>query len=225
MRRAILLGAGPKTCRQFGLGKPAEVAGVILGLVVCLLACGCGDSRSPLSDPNTSKPDKRLAGIWQWRGENGEVAYFHIGQAGDKFPDSVLRVVAAKHESGKVEPPEEYLMFPTLLEEKSYMNVVVDPKQVKALNEKGWDPALVETYIFLKYKVDGDKAAIWLTDSQVKERAIKAGEMKGVVEPRKSPLFTGSTEEVARFVAKAGDSLFNMKDMAQLKRIDAERKP
>jgi hypothetical protein len=65
----------------------------------------------------------------------------------------------------------------------------------------------------------------WLTDREAKEKAIKAGKIKGVIEPKKPPVFTVSTEEVARFVAGAGDSLFNTKDSVQFERVDPGKKP
>lgn len=52
----------------------------LLGVAVCLGTAGC-DSDNPLSDPQTSKADERLAGIW--REPHGDVDfYYHIGHAG-----------------------------------------------------------------------------------------------------------------------------------------------
>ena len=36
---------------------------MFLFLIVCLLATGCGRLEEPLSDPQKSKPDTRLAGV------------------------------------------------------------------------------------------------------------------------------------------------------------------
>ncbi len=55
----------------------------LLGVAVCLGTAGC-DSDNPLSDPQTSKADERLAGIW--REPHGDVDfYYHIGHAGAGF--------------------------------------------------------------------------------------------------------------------------------------------
>ena len=43
-----------------------------LFLTVCLLASGCDDTKKPLSDPNTSKADEGLVGVWKEHGEDGE---------------------------------------------------------------------------------------------------------------------------------------------------------
>jgi len=196
-----------------------------LGLIVCLLAPGCDDSKTPLSDPQTAKADNRLVGVWRWRGENGEVTYYHVGHAGEKFADSMMRIVSIKHDQGKVEPPEEYLAFPTVLGGKTYLNVVVDQKQVKKLDETGWKTDVVDRYALFKYQVDGGKLVVWLIDEDAKERAIKSGKVKGVVEPNKPPKFTDTTENVARFVAEAGDSLLNLKDPVRFERVEAGKKP
>jgi hypothetical protein len=197
----------------------------VVGPVVCLLLIGCDDSKHPLSDPNTSKPDNRLVGVWRWQNGSGDVTYYHIGQAGEKFPQSVMRVVEVKHSSGKVEVPDGFLMFPTILDGKNYLNVVHDgdggKKPVKLLNEKGWRAELVESYTFLKYQVEGDKLVVWLVDEGPKERAIQSGKVKGVIEANKPACFTGPTADVARFVAQAGESLLNTKEPIRFERVQS----
>jgi hypothetical protein len=199
----------------------------ILVPAACLLVVGCDDSKHPLSDPAAAKPDQRLLGVWRWQNGSGEVIYYHVGQAGEKFPAGMMRVVEVKHSEGKVEPPEEFLMFPTVLQGKNYLNVVSDgdKKLVKVLDEKGWRPDAVESYTFLKYQVEGDKLVVWLVDEGAKERAIRGGKVKGVIAENKPARFTDSAETVARFVAEAGDSLLNMKDVSHFERIDAGKKP
>ena len=103
----------------------------LIGVAACLFASGC-DSKTPLSDPQTSKADERLAGVWRDRSD-GEIEYFHVGHAGEKFPSSMMRVVGIKHSKRNVEPPGEYLIFPTVLGDKTYLNVILgmDEKLVK----------------------------------------------------------------------------------------------
>ena len=58
-----------------------------------------------------------------------------------------------------MEAPEEYLAFPTVIGDKTYLNFVLDGdnKLVKSLDEKGWKAADVDCYTLLKYQFDGDK--------------------------------------------------------------------
>jgi len=198
-----------------------------LGLVVCLLASGCATSKNPLSDPHASKPDNRLLGVWRCQNDSGDVTDYHVSHAGKIFPDSVMRVVAIRRVQGKEQPPEEFLVFPTVLGGKTYLNFVggngylvygdlpdKDRKPVKLIEEKGRQADLVERYIFLKYEVNGDKLVVWLIDKDGQERAIKSGKVKG-----KAADFTDTTENVARFVTEAGDSLFKMKEPGRLERV------
>jgi hypothetical protein len=73
---------------------------------------------------------------------------------------------------------------------------------------------------FLRYQVDGDKLSIWFMDANARKQAINDGKIKGVVEQNKSK-FTDTTENLARFVAEAGDGLFSKKPL-RLERVEAE---
>jgi hypothetical protein len=196
----------------------------LIGVAVCLFASGC-DSKNPLSDPKTSKADERLIGIWRDRSD-GDV-YYHVGHAGDKFPASIMRGVGVKYSKGTLEPPFEFLLFPTVLGDKSYLNVVVgtDEKPIKNLDDNGWKAANVPSYMLYKYKFDGDKLLVYGIDEEVKRKAINSGKVKGVAEPNKPVMFTDTTDNVARFVLDAGDSLWDTKKSGQLQRVNLGEKP
>jgi hypothetical protein len=188
---------------------------------VLLFLAGCENSKNPLSDPTTSKPDERLIGVW-WNG--GE--YYHIGHAGKKFPKGVLRVVAVAQSEGDVDPPSEYLAFPTVLGDRTYLNVAMasDEKQLKRLDEEGWKTDLVDCYMFLKYQLDGDKLVLWVINAKAMERAIKSGKVEGVIE-KDMPKFTDTTENVTRFVTDAGDGLWDTSEPMRLARVEMPKKP
>jgi len=196
-------------------------APVTLILTMLLLASGCDDSKNPLSSPEASKLDERLLGIWRYQEEDGEVVYYHVGQAGEKFPGGMMRIITVRHERSKVDSPEECLAFSTSLGDKDYLNVVLegDKKQVKLLNEKGWNADAVDGYTLVKYQVDGDKTRVWLTDDDAKKAAIRSGKIKGVIEANKPTRFTDSTENVARFVVEADKNLFKSPEKFQFERV------
>ena len=199
---------------------------VFLLMAACLLSTGCLDSKNPLSAPKTSKADERLAGVWRERNKDGKsVAYYHVGQAGDKFPKGVMRVVAIAHREGKVEPADEYLIFPTVLQGKTYLNVVANEEQVKLLDKDGWKADAIDAYTLCKYRLEGDTLVLWLIDDAAKERAIKSGKIKGEAKPNEPARFTDTTENLARFVAEAGDSLLDTKEPARFERVDAAKRP
>ena len=195
----------------------------LIGVAACLLASGC-DSKNPLSDPQTSKADERLAGVWLNRGGDGDV-YYHAGHAGDKFPACMMRVVGIKHSKGNVEPAGEFLIFPTILEDKTYLNVVIgrDDKLVKSLDEKGWKAAAVDNYTLYRYEFEGDNLLLYGIDEQAKQKAIESGKITGTVE-NNSAKFTDTSENVARLVKDAGDGLWT-KEPGRLERMNMGKKP
>jgi hypothetical protein len=196
----------------------------LIGVAACLFASGC-DSKNPLSDPQTSKADERLAGVWRDRSDDGDT-YYHVGHAGEKFPASMMRVVGIKHGKGEVEPPGEFLIFPTAIGDKTYLNVVVgtDEKLVKSLDDKGRKAVDVDIYTLYRYRFDGDKLVMHGIDGDAKKKAIKDGKIKGTIEDN-SVKFTDTTENLARFVKESDDSLWNTKEPMHLERVDAGKKP
>ncbi len=195
-------------------------------MVVCLLASGCDDSKNPLSDPKTSKANERLVGVWRGPDGDGDV-YYHIGHAGEAFPVCVLRIVEINQNKGNVDPPAEYLAFPTAIGDKTYLNVVLDgdKKLVKRLDENGWNAANVDCYTFFKYAFDGDKLVLWAIEESAKGRAIQSGKVKGAAKPCEISKFTDTTANLARFVAEAGDSLWNTEEPCALERVNVGKKP
>ena len=86
---------------------------LLLWTIAFLLFVGCDDSKSPLSDPQNSKADARLVGVWRLRGEGGEATYYHIGALGGNLPSSLMRLVSVTHsKTGELQPPGEMLVFP-----------------------------------------------------------------------------------------------------------------
>jgi hypothetical protein len=69
---------------------------------------------------------------------------------------------------------------------------------------------------------EGDALLLWGMDGDAKRQAIEGGKIKGVIEEREHHgsrvEFTDTTENVARFVAGAGDGLFS-KDVLRLERV------
>jgi len=186
----------------------------IVMAAAALFLAGCDDSNSPLSDPEKSKADERLAGVWRHQDRHGNVTYYHIGAVGDKLPGGVMGVVTVTHtQGGKIQRPGQILVFPTTIAGKSYLNVTGgEEKHFKKIADEGWGS--VGGYILLKYQVEKDALVVWPMDRQAKEQAIKAGKIPGQIDkegPIKKTRFTGTTEELARLVADEGDALFSTK--------------
>jgi hypothetical protein len=194
--------------------------------VACLLYVGCDDLQNPLSDPRIAKPDDRLSGVWRYDWGKKQI-YFHVGKAGDELPDGVMRVAFVLHdtEDGTVKSPMEALLFSTTIGTNTYLNLapIEGKEQLKLLKEKGWKE--IRAYVLLKYKLEGDTLLLWKLDSDAKYHAIKDRKIKGVVNEKEGFVgidtnkITDTTDNVARFVAKAGDSLFPNEAM-RMKRME-----
>lgn len=218
-------------CSSGGNSSPAAPSKrwilYLSSLLLCLPGPGCDDSKNPLSDPQSAKLDQRLVGMWREGKDDDEAVYYHMGPAGDGFPNGMLRIVEIAHKKGKLEPPAEYLAFSTTIGKNDYLNLVLDlqRKAIRTMDENGWKADAVAAYTLMKYHVDGNRLVVWAIDEGAKERAIKSGKIKGRAEPRKSAQFTDTTENVARFVGEAGDRLFGTEQPGRFERVEVGKKP
>jgi hypothetical protein len=180
---------------------------LILGLL-CLVFTSCVDSDNPLSDPKQSAVDPGLVGVWRGREKDGDVVYYHVGQAGGKFPAGMLRVKIITHnKNGELPRPDadDTLAFTTVLGKNHYVNVTcLDADKIKSMGDSKWEPAMADGYFIYKYEITGDKLALAGMDSKQKAAAVKAGKLKGTSEGD-NLRFTDTTENLVRFLA-SGDA-------------------
>jgi hypothetical protein len=187
---------------------------LILGLF-CLVFTSCVDSDSPLSDPKAVTVDPGLLGVWRAREKEGNITYYHVGKAGDKFPAGMLRVRIIKHEkNGELERPngDDILAFTTVLGKNRYVNVTgLDAEKIKTLGDAKWEPSMADNYFIYKYDITGGKLTMACMDPKQKQAAIEAGKIKGTKE--NNPRFTDTTENLARFIASPdAEKLFFTKE-------------
>ena len=195
-----------------------KVCPLLVVAAFSLLLTSCFDTKNPLSDPQKSQSDDRLSGVWRFRGDSGEMNYYHIGHGGEKLPASVMQVVNVQHMPDGKMHSGELLVFPTSLGDKTYLNVAeAKPSQFALLEEKGWTNEAVNAYLILRYQITGDVLTVQWIDSDAKKRAIEAEKIKGTIEKDRAH-FTDTTENLAKFVAEAGDDLFS-KDALRLERV------
>lgn len=190
----------------------------------CLVFTACFDSKVPLSDPGQSKADPRLAGLWRLGNEDGTVTFYHFGRVGDRLPASAMRVVGIQHKwGGTMTQLDELLLFPTTIGEKTYLNVSDgQDAQVKQLSEKGWTAETVNSYLILRYQITKDTLVVQWMDGDAKKRAVEAGKIQGKIEKDQDgnarAMFTDTPDNLAKFMAEAGDDLFS-KDVLTLQRV------
>jgi hypothetical protein len=221
---------------------------LLASICVCLVLSGCNvASKNPLSNPNASKIDIRLLGVWRGTDEkNGDVIYYHVGLADDeepregitgyldptgleveqfdgKLPGGMLRIVGITHKKDfTLNDPGELLAFSTNLKGADYLNLIfLEETKLKTLKENGWKNP--ESYIITKYKIDGDKLRIWGMESSAVKKAVESKQLAGEIHDDKSLTgvkytITAPTADLARYVAESGDSLFS-KEAFVLERV------
>ena len=109
----------------------------------CPLLASCVDSDNPLSDPNKSTVDPGLLGVWRLQTKEGDLIYYHVGKAGEKFPAGMLRAVTITHnKKGEVPRPEpnDTLVFTTTLGNNHYLNITsLNADKIKTLGDAKWE--------------------------------------------------------------------------------------
>lgn len=189
---------------------------ILLGfsfLVCLLLAAGCEDSKNPLSDPVKASPDKHLMGVWRHQ-DDGSTTYYLVGDLGGKTPESVMRVVIVTHEkSGRLQEPQQAVLFPTVIDGDNYLNLApAKQEQLAKIQERGWQPDLLDAYFILKYRFEDGVLLVWPMDNEAKKKAVEGGEIKGGVKKTNGGgefmKFTDTTHNLAQFVAASKDELF-----------------
>jgi hypothetical protein len=195
---------------------------ILLGvsLFACLLITGCDESTAPLSDASKATPDERLIGLWQHRHKDC-VTYYHVWRLGGKTPEGVMRVMVVGHpNNGAFRVPHQFLAFRSDVGGHSFLNCAfVTEEQLDSIRKEGWKAEVLECYIFLKYRVEDDTLLLWMMDHKAKKKAIQDGKIKsrrcgvGIIR------FTDTTENLAQFVAAAGDELYDDQPIVRMERV------
>jgi hypothetical protein len=169
---------------------------------ICLLLCSCIDSKEPLCKPEEAKMDSELIGAWRSSVEDGGDDYYHVGAAGDKLPNGVMRIVTVDYDKEqKLSRPGEMLGFPIAIGKKRYLNIAfIDDKDLGQFEMTGWKPELVKGYLIVQYRVEGDTLTVWEMDSLVKRRMIEAKKLKGTID-KNAIFFTDTPENLAAVLA------------------------
>lgn len=86
-------------------------------------------------------------------------------------------------------------------------------EQMKLLEDKGWTAETVAAFLLLRYQITGSTLTVQWIDGEAKKRAVETGKIKGKIEKDQDgnarAMFTDTTENLAKFVAEAGDDLFS----------------
>ena len=185
-----------------------------LGLTSCI------DSENPLSDPQSAKPAAELSGVWKVQDKDGDVDYYHVGLAGEKFPAGLMRMELVSHAKDGILHPSDFLLFTTTLGDRHFVNVTaLDRDQLEQVEKTGFEPAMFKDYWIYEYRLKGDKIQLLHMDGDQKKAAIEKGKLKGVVKENEVS-FKDTTENLVKFIASPDAAkLFQAKDEQVLERV------
>jgi hypothetical protein len=211
---------------------------VSTAFVILIGLSGCVESETPLSDPKTSKVDKRLSGVWRGTKESGQTIVMVCGPSDIKgHPAGMMRLEWFEIDDvTKTFVKRRESFFTSDVGDSSFMNVIGDWGRIKPLIgeprplnfqlqgeyesilSSEFKKALVPSYSFFRYEIKRDRDSekdtltTWDTSEDTAREAIKSGAIKGTVDEPGSdhPIFKDSSENLARFFqSDLGKKLFS----------------
>jgi hypothetical protein len=172
--------------------------------LLCPLLASCVDSDNPLSDPNQSTIDPGLLGVWRLQTKDGDLIYYHVGKAGEKFPAGMLRAITiTQNQKGELLRPEpnDTLVFTTTLGNKHFLNITgLSADKIKTMGDSKWESSMADGFFIYKYEIKENKLEVACIDSKQKTETIKSGKIKGTIDGDKVRM-TDTTENLAKFFA------------------------
>jgi len=156
-----------------------------MALALCGLLTSCDiDSVNPLSSPDQARPDQRLMG--NWRGKKDQDT-FRFSMKNTHWMHVVItpRQTDANDESSKIDrKPEEYDLFPTVIDKNAFLNVLIIDKDDQGNATK--------RYIFVRYSISsGHVLEMWKISQDTAATLVRTGKLKGIVHQDPHPLMVG----------------------------------
>jgi hypothetical protein len=178
----------------------------LLSLASCVV-----ESKNPLSDPDTSKPDRRLFGQWKGTNENKTTEYLFIGLPSVQIkgrPEGIMVAhtidVTADHKISA----SAYALFVTTIGKDTYLNVF-ESKLAENAEQPEWSKTNIQSVLPVQCVVTDDQLSIWLMDLEATAKVVDSGKLKGEVRRKdgtvSSVLLTDTTENLAAYLKDGGN--------------------
>ena len=154
-------------------------------------------SDNPLTDPSKDQIDSSILGTWFWKDEN-ESGYIHIGLY---EKSKLLRLIMLEFDRDGELEASEFSGHTSSLEGNKYLNL----KWVRPAQDE------ITGYMFIKYMVRSGSLGIAFMDSEVAEKAIKRGSLKGKVKKvnwSSSIRITEGQKNLQEFILRKDKELF-----------------
>ncbi len=180
----------------------ARTIGPLIASVLLALTAACiPETQTFLSDRAASAPDQRLAGTW-YALKDHNLLVFHFAPAAKPGGTMTVTWVESNFNSGKNEKGSRYLVWPTRIGQRTYLNI----EQTSAPGKKSPTRTIMQYTITPK----GVLSAHFL-DSKVVAASIKSGKLAGRFKIGKyttTAVITASRASLIAYLKRKGDSAF-----------------
>jgi len=175
----------------------ARLCSLLLAACLLLPPAGCvPTSRFPLTDRDPLQADPGVTGDWFHR-EAGQTLHLHVGRG--KQPGS-LRLVLVEVDADGLLDVTRWIGHVSRLGSHRFLNLIEVPPETATPG-----------YLFVKYRVQGDRLCLAVASNKGFEEAIRAGRLRGSVEEEPYGSKVRVTEEpegLQRFVLENAGALF-----------------
>jgi len=196
---------------------------LVLGSAICLLLTSCvTDSDNPLSSPDTAHADQRLIG--DWFGQDQETFHFSVTNGAWMHVVITPKPTDTGNRPSMVDnKPEAYDLFPTVIGNHTFLNVVVIGKDDQDHPTK--------TYVFLRYTISPNHVLqMWMLSQDETAAAVQSGKLKGKVKQNGNTLaqpprpdvdvtLLDTSANIARFIQNSNPEALFSEKMNPLHRI------
>jgi hypothetical protein len=180
----------------------------MVGFVLSLGVLGCVPvSEQPLTEPSAAEKDPRLMGDWYHR-DGGESVHVHVGF---QEKSGLLRLFMIDYDRDGDLDLSEWRGHISRLNGNRYLNL----RQVQCERE---EPG----YIFVKYRIEGDRLCVSFPASRVWADAVSDGSVQGRLDRKKgytSVHITEGRNGLQRFVREQDEKLFPEESCLQRLRL------
>ena len=185
----------------------------VVPLILCLLLVSCvPQSKHPLSDPSTARPDLALVGSWHEKDADDEVMVVTVKD------DHWMHVEDRK----KGHATDSYDFFVSEIDGCHFLNAL-------HLDAASQGRSTSDGYYLVRYKISGRRLSTWHLNDDKLTDAIESGRLKGKIEQDKNPphvdtdiTLLDSTANLVKYFHEHGPKSLFSDDHSDLYRLESK---
>ena len=160
--------------------KRTLMAALVIGFA--LMAGGCLDANTALSDPEKAKADEAILGVWQSTDNPNQ--YLFIAKSGvSNAPVGIMHIVEAGYAKSDrtISAHQSYDFSITPVAGTNIVNLFIGSPRPGDLSYADWVKDDGKACRIVRYDVSGNKLSLWVeANSDAEDKAVKAGKIRHV---------------------------------------------